>query len=48
VPIDKIRYDNLKPAVSRVLFGRTRVESDRWVALEVALRLRQLLLPPRS
>jgi transposase len=31
VPLDKIRYDNLKPAVSRVLFGRTRVESDRWV-----------------
>jgi transposase len=31
VPIDKVRYDNLKPAVSRVLFGRTRVESDRWV-----------------
>jgi transposase len=34
VPIDKIRYDNLKPAVSRVLFGRTRVESDRWVAFK--------------
>jgi transposase len=34
VPIDKIRYDNLKPAVSRVLFGRTRVESDRWVAFQ--------------
>jgi transposase len=32
VPLDKIRYDNLKPAVSRVLFGRSRVESDRWVA----------------
>jgi Mu transposase, C-terminal domain len=32
VPLDKIRYDNLKPAVSRVLFGRTRLESDRWVA----------------
>ena len=32
VPTDQIRYDNLKPAVSRVLFGRTRVESDRWVA----------------
>jgi transposase len=32
VPIEQIRYDNLKPAVSRVLFGRTRVESDRWVA----------------
>ncbi len=32
VPLDKIRYDNLKPAVSRVLFGRARVESQRWVA----------------
>jgi transposase len=32
VPVDKIRYDNLKAAVSRVLFGRNRVESARWVA----------------
>jgi len=32
VPLDKIRYDNLKPAVSRVLCGRTRQETDRWVA----------------
>jgi transposase len=32
VPYDKIRYDNLKSAVTRVLFGRNRVESDRWVA----------------
>ena len=32
VPLEQIRYDNLKPAVSRVLFGRGRVESDRWVA----------------
>jgi transposase len=31
VPTDKIRYDNLKPAVSRVLFGRTRIETQRWV-----------------
>jgi transposase len=31
-PIDKIRYDNLKSAVSRVLFGRNRTESARWVA----------------
>jgi transposase len=31
-PIDKIRYDNLKSAVVRVLFGRSRVESDRWIA----------------
>ncbi len=27
-----IRYDNLKAAVSRVLFGRSRIESTRWVA----------------
>ncbi len=32
VPVDKIRYDNLKPAVSRVLCGRTRAETQRWVA----------------
>ena len=32
VPVGKVRYDNLKAAVSRVLFGRTRVETQRWVA----------------
>ena len=32
VPLVQIRYDNLKPAVSRVLFGRSRVETQRWVA----------------
>lgn len=32
VPYDKIRYDNLRSAVSRVLFGRNRLESDQWVA----------------
>jgi transposase len=32
VPLEQIRYDNLRPVVSRVLFGRSRVESDRWVA----------------
>ena len=48
VPIEQIRYDNLKPAVSRVLFGRTRQEYERWVAFKSALRLRQLLLPPGS
>ena len=31
VPFDKIRYDNLRSAVSRVLFGRSRTESERWV-----------------
>jgi transposase len=28
-----VRYDNLKPAVTRVLRGRDRVESDRFIAL---------------
>jgi transposase len=32
VPLVHVRYDNLKAAVSRVLFGRNRVESARWVA----------------
>jgi transposase len=31
VPVTHIRYDNLKAAVSRVLFGRTRIENTRWV-----------------
>jgi transposase len=29
----RIRYDNLKPAVVKVLKGRNRAESDRFVAL---------------
>ena len=29
----RVRYDNLKPAVARVLFGRERDESERFVAL---------------
>lgn len=29
----RIRYDNLKPAVARVLRGRNRLESERFVAL---------------
>jgi transposase len=32
VPRGKVRYDNLSSAVSRVLFGRSRSETDRWVA----------------
>ncbi len=31
VPTVHVRYDNLKSAVSRVLFGRDRLESERWV-----------------
>ena len=33
VPNLRIRYDNLKPAVARVLKGRDRIESERFVAL---------------
>jgi transposase len=29
----RIRYDNLKPAVTRVLRGRNRTESERFIAL---------------
>lgn len=29
----RIRYDNLKPAVARVLFGRNRVENERFIVL---------------
>jgi transposase len=32
VPWRHVRYDNLKPAVNEVCFGRTRVESQRWTA----------------
>lgn len=31
IPVTHIRYDNLKNAVTRVLFGRNRIESTRWV-----------------
>jgi len=33
VPTSQIRYDNLKPAVARVLLGRDRIESERFIAL---------------
>jgi len=32
IPFRHIRYDNLKPAVKQVCFGRSRVESQRWTA----------------
>ncbi|MGH3738179.1 MAG: IS21/IS408/IS1162 family transposase, partial [Micromonosporaceae bacterium] len=31
IPCGQIRYDNLKPAVHRVCFGRNRAESQRWI-----------------
>jgi len=33
VPAGRVRYDNLKPAVTRVLLGRDRVENERFTAL---------------
>jgi transposase len=32
VPTGRVRYDNLRSAVTQVLFGRSRTENDRWVA----------------
>lgn len=32
VPTGKVRYDNLRSAVSRVLSSRSRVENERWTA----------------
>ena len=43
----RIRYDNLKAAVAKVLQGRDRVESERFIADAVALRVRLVLLPAR-
>jgi hypothetical protein len=33
VPAGRVRYDNLKPAVTRILLGRDRVENERFIAL---------------
>ncbi len=41
-PIEKIRYDNLKAAVSRVLFGQGREESARWTAFKSHYPLTEL------
>ena len=32
VPFRQIRYDNLSPAVAKVLAGRSRTETTRWLA----------------
>lgn len=39
IPTRHIRYDNLKPAVKKVCFGRDREESSRWVAFRFLLNL---------
>ena len=48
VPTRQIRYDNLRSAVHRVLFGRNRSESGALVDLPRALRVRGVLLPARQ
>ena len=42
----RIRYDNLKPAVVKVLKGRNRTESDRFIALRSHYGYDSILLPP--
>jgi hypothetical protein len=47
VRVDKIGYDNLKPAVSRVMCGRTRTGTQRWVALRSYYQLDPFYCLPR-
>jgi transposase len=48
VPTGKVRYDNLRSAVQRVLgLGRAREEADRWVAFRSHYGLDAFLLPAR-
>ena len=44
LPVVHVRYDNLKAAVSRVLFGRNRVESERWAIFRSHYLLTELLV----
>jgi transposase len=41
-----IRYDNLKPAVTRMLIGRERVESERFIALRSHYRFESFFCLP--
>lgn len=43
VPTGRVRYDNLKPAVIRVLLGRERMENERFIALRSHYLLTELL-----
>ncbi len=42
----RVRYDNLKPAVIRVLRGRDRAEAERFIALRSHCGSFLVLLPP--
>jgi transposase len=45
VPAGRVRYDNLKPAVTRILLGRDRVENERFIALRSHYGFDSFLLP---
>jgi transposase len=42
----RIRYDNLKPAVTRMLIGRDRVENERFIALRSHYRFESFFCLP--
>jgi integrase len=42
VPFGQIRYDNLSPAVAKVLAGRSRTETQRWLAFRAHSLLTEL------
>ena len=46
VPWRHIRYDNLSPAVAKVMRGRSRTETARWSVIPVVVRVRGVLLQP--
>ncbi len=46
VPAGQIRYDNLKPAITRVLIGRDRVENERFIALRSHYRFESFFCLP--
>ena len=47
VPARHIRYDNLRSAVHRVLFGRNRAESGRWLAFRAHYGFEAFCASPR-
>ena len=48
VPFRQIRYDNLSPAVAKVLAGRNRTETARWLSFRAFYGFRLQILPPAN
>jgi transposase len=44
----RVRYDNLKPAVTRILQGRNRIENERFITLRSHYGFDSFLLPARQ